>query len=90
MEKEKDFLFFIFMSSFWALNYPLVKMALSYEDASVLLLYRVIFAIIGMLLLFNRRIKLRLSLRSHGKMFILSLLNVTIFMEFWRNTLWKG
>ncbi len=83
MEKEKDFLFFIFMSSFWAFNYPFVKMALAFEDASVLLLYRVIFAIIGMLLLFNRRIKLRLSLKSHGKMFILSLLNVTIFMEFW-------
>lgn len=71
------------MSSFWALNYPLVKLSLSYENASTLLLYRIIFSIIGMLVIFKKRIRLKMSLRAHGKMFILSMFNVTIFMELW-------
>ncbi|MGP6207797.1 DMT family transporter [Cuniculiplasma sp. SKW3] len=83
MEKKQDILFFIFMSSFWALNYTLVKLALSYENAFTLLLYRVIFSIIGIILIFNRKINLKMSLISHLKMIILSLFNVFIFMELW-------
>ncbi len=83
MEKKEDLLFFVFMASFWSLNYPLVKISLSYENAFSLLLYRVLFSLLGILLLFNRRIKFRLPARSHAKMIILSLFNVVIFMELW-------
>ena len=83
LEKKQDIMFFIFMSSFWALNYPLVKLALDYEDSFTLLLYRVIFSLIGIIIIFNRRLILKIGLISHIKMLILSFLNVFIFMELW-------
>lgn len=74
---------FIVMASFWALNYPLVKIALAYETPTVLLFFRVFFASAFSLILFWNRIELRISKKTALKVFVLSLFNVILFMELW-------
>ena len=71
------------MSSFWALNYPLVKIALSYETPMVLLFFRVLFATLFSLLLFWKNIELKISRNTALKVIVLSLFNVVLFMELW-------
>lgn len=71
------------MSSFWALNYPLVKIALSYESPTVLLFFRVLFATLFSLLLFWKNIELKISRNTALKVIVLSLFNVVLFMELW-------
>ena len=83
MSKKLDPLMFIVMASFWALNYPLVKIALAYETPTVLLFFRVLFASGFSLILFWNRIELRISRRTALKVFVLSLFNVVLFMELW-------
>ena len=74
---------FIVMASFWALNYPLVKIALAYETPTVLLFFRVLFASGFSLILFWNKIEFRISRKTALKVFILSLFNVVLFMELW-------
>ena len=71
------------MSSFWALNYPLVKIALSYDSPTVLLFFRVLFATLFSLLLFWKNIELKISRNTALKVIVLSLFNVVLFMELW-------
>ncbi len=77
-----DSLLFVLMASSWALNYPLLKIAINYEPPLVVLLFRVLFATIFSLpfsyaaLPFFKKIGLL-------KLFIMSLLNVTLFMSLW-------
>ncbi|MGP6220243.1 DMT family transporter [Caldiplasma sukawensis] len=82
MEKT-DSLFFLSMIIFWGLNYPLVKIGFRYENPYVLLFYRLIFAAIGTLIIFNRHLVFRFSRRSFQKLIVLSLFNILIFMELW-------
>ncbi|MEM0128326.1 MAG: DMT family transporter [Thermoplasmatales archaeon] len=77
-----DVILFFLMSVFWALNYPLLKIALLYESPMLTLLFRLLFGAIfsipfaiGTLSLF-RSIGVR-------NLFIMSLLNVSMFMGLW-------
>jgi drug/metabolite transporter (DMT)-like permease len=83
VSKKLDVVLFITMVSFWALNYPLVKFAFDYVGPFTLLFYRILFAIIGMLIIFRKKIQIRIGRDEFVPLLILSLLNVVIFMELW-------
>lgn len=83
MAKLADGIAFIAMASFWAVNYPFVKIALEYEPPLMVLLFRVIFALVFSFAIFFRIMKIPRDLKSHLKIFGFSLLNITIFMVFW-------
>ena len=83
MAKLADGMAFIAMASFWAVNYPFVKIALEYEPPLMVLLFRVIFALVFSFAIFFRIMKIPRDLKSHLKIFGFSLLNITIFMVFW-------
>ncbi len=83
MNRRVDVLLFIVMVVFWAINYPLVKIALNYMNSYSLLFYRVLFSILGILFIFNKKLNLHLTRDEILPLFILSMLNVLIFMELW-------
>lgn len=80
--KRLDILLFLAMSSTWALNYSFLKIALVYEPPMVALLFRIIFASIFSIpfsfsaLRFFRKIGV-------VNLFLMSLLNVSLFMGLW-------
>ncbi|MEM4056936.1 MAG: DMT family transporter [Thermoplasmatales archaeon] len=77
-----DIILFFVMSVFWALNYPLLKIALFYEPPLFVLLFRVLFGAIFAIPFALGTLKL---IKSVGilNLFIMSLLNVTMFMGLW-------
>ncbi|MHB1507528.1 MAG: DMT family transporter [Cuniculiplasma sp.] len=83
MTDREDVILFVLMSTFWASNYPVSSIGLKYGNNFDLLFFRVFFAMIGILVIFNRRISLPKSLASFGRMAILSIFNVLIFMNLW-------
>ena len=83
MSLKRDGVLFSIMVSFWALNYPLVKFALQYVDPFTLLFYRILFSLVGILIIFNRKQLLKLKPEYIKPMFILSMLSVFIFMDLW-------
>ena len=83
MAKLADGIAFIAMASFWAINYPFVKIALQYEPPMMVLLFRVLFALVFSFAIFFRSMKIPLDLKTHLKIFGFSLLNITIFMGLW-------
>jgi drug/metabolite transporter (DMT)-like permease len=70
------------MSSSWALNYSFLKFALLYEPPMVALLFRIIFASVFSIPFSYSALR---SLRSIGigKLFLMSLFNISIFMGLW-------
>lgn len=83
MPKSIDVAGFLAMSSFWGLNYIMVKFALLYEPPLMLLLFRVMFAAIFSLFLIKGGLKFPRDLVTNLKMVILSALNITLFMGLW-------
>ena len=83
MAKLADGIAFIAMASFWAINYPFVKIALQYEPPMMVLLFRVLFALVFSFAIFFRSMKIPLDLKTHLKIFGFSLLNITVFMGLW-------
>ncbi|QRF75251.1 putative DMT superfamily transporter inner membrane protein [Thermoplasmatales archaeon] len=83
MPKSIDVAGFMAMSSFWGLNYIMVKFALLYEPPLMLLLFRVMFAAIFSLFLIKGGLKFPRDLVTNLKMVILSALNITLFMGLW-------
>ncbi len=71
------------MASFWALNYPLVKFAYAYETPMALLLFRILFAAVSSLIIFNRGIHIPRDLITNLKILVFALLNLVFFMGFW-------
>ncbi len=80
--KPIDILLFLVMSSSWALNYPLLKFALAYEPPMTTLLFRVLFGAIFSIPFSYSALRLIRSM-DIGKLFLMSLFNVTIFMGLW-------
>ncbi|MGC8644784.1 MAG: DMT family transporter [Thermoplasmata archaeon] len=77
-----DILLFIVMSISWALNYPLLKIALFYEPPLATLFFRVLFgAIFSIPFSFNAMRLFRVV--GVWKLLTMSLFNVTMFMAFW-------
>ena len=74
---------FLAMSSFWGLNYVMVKFALVYEPPLMFLLFRVIFAAIFSLFLIKGGLKFPRDFMTNVKLVILSALNITLFMGLW-------
>ncbi len=83
MSRRNDLILFAVMVSFWALNYPLVKFALNYVDSFTLLFYRILFSLLGVVLIFNKKLRFRIRRKAIPFLFVLSMLNVFIFMELW-------
>ncbi|WP_393971098.1 DMT family transporter [Oxyplasma meridianum] len=83
MAKLSDGIAFMAMASFWAVNYPFVKIALGYEPPMMVLLFRVIFALVFSFAIFFRIMKIPKDFKTHLKIFLFSLLNITIFMGLW-------
>ncbi len=81
-EVAKDVLLFIIMSLFWALNYSFLKIALNYEPPLVVLLFRIMFAAVFSIIFSFSSLKI---LKNVGflKLFIMSLLNISLFMTLW-------
>ncbi|MCL4356480.1 MAG: DMT family transporter [Candidatus Thermoplasmatota archaeon] len=83
MSDRKDVILFIAMATFWASNYPVSSIGISYGNPFDLLYYRILFAFIGILVIFNRKIGLPKDMKSFVKMTVLALFNVLIFMNLW-------
>ncbi|MEM3676098.1 MAG: DMT family transporter [Thermoplasmataceae archaeon] len=83
MPRWTDVALFLVMASSWAINYPLVKIALQYEPPLVLLFFRVAFASVISVIIFRRSIKIPRDLASMGRIVIFALLNIVIFMGLW-------
>jgi Predicted permeases len=78
-----DAVSFVLMASFWALNYPLVKFAYAYETPMALLFFRILFAAVSSLIIFNRGIHIPRDLLTNLKILVFALLNLVLFMGFW-------
>jgi drug/metabolite transporter (DMT)-like permease len=83
MAKLADGIAFVAMASFWAVDYPLVKIALEYEPPLMVLIFMVIFALVFSFAIFFRFMKIPRDLKTHLKIFGFSLLNITIYMGLW-------
>ncbi len=77
-----DILLFLIMSSSWALNYPLLKFALAYEPPMVTLFFRILFGAVFSIPFSYSVLHLARKV-GVGKLFLMSLLNVTVFMGLW-------
>ncbi|MEM0139899.1 MAG: DMT family transporter [Ferroplasma sp.] len=83
MASGKNIILFSIMIIFWALNYSLIKIALNFTSPSVLLFYRILFSAIAIFIIFRKKIHLHISRKEIMPLFILSMLNVLIWMELW-------
>lgn len=80
--RSLDILLFIVMASGWAFNYSFVKLALFYEPPLIVLLFRVMFGVIFSIPFSYSTLKLYRN-SGLGKLFLMSLFNVSIFMSLW-------
>ncbi|MEM2722335.1 MAG: DMT family transporter [Thermoplasmata archaeon] len=83
MKNYFEILLFTLMSLFWALNFLLVKVVVNYENVFYVLFFRILFALLISIILFPKSFVWKSSYKVHIKFFVLSLLNIVIFMEFW-------
>lgn len=83
MNRFGDAILFLVMASAWALNYPFVKFALSYEGPEGVVLFRIIFALIFAVALFGRGLKWPSGKRENILLLIYGFLNIVAFMSFW-------
>ncbi|HLH85360.1 MAG TPA: DMT family transporter [Thermoplasmataceae archaeon] len=83
MAKWTDVALFMVMASSWAVNYPLVKLALQYEPPLTLLFFRVLFASAVSLVIFRRSLRMVKDWGTFGKIFLFAMLNIVLFMSLW-------
>jgi drug/metabolite transporter (DMT)-like permease len=83
MGKHADILLFMVMVVSWAINYPIIKIALNYTGPFTLLFYRVLFSVIFIYIIFRPKLHLKISKHEILPLFILALMNVVIWMELW-------
>jgi drug/metabolite transporter (DMT)-like permease len=83
MGKQADILLFATMVISWSINYPVIKIALNYTGPFTLLFYRILFSSIFIYIIFRPKLHLRITKAEIIPLFILSLLNVLIWMELW-------
>lgn len=83
MVETKDVAAFLAMSSFWALNYPLVKFGIIYEPPLYMLVFRVLFGAVFALLFLVKSRDFPRDLKTHVSIAVLGLFNVVLFMGLW-------
>lgn len=83
MGLKEDIALFAIMVISWSLNYPVLKIALNYTTPFVLLFYRILFSFIFIYIIFRPKLHLQLSRHDIIPLFILSMLDVVIWMELW-------
>ena len=83
MSRAADVAGFFAMSSFWGLNYIMLKFAFVYEPPLISLLFRVLFAAIFSVFILKGKLVFPHDLATNLKMVILSALNITMFMGLW-------
>ena len=83
MSKIRDVILFTLMASFWALNYPILKIALNFEPPFVILLFRVLFAALFAPLFLKGETLHSMGRNENMKIFVIGMLNIVVFMGFW-------
>ncbi len=83
MADKTDIIAFLGMSSFWALNYPLVKFGLSYEPPLILLFFRILFGAVFAMIFLARNFEFPRGIKTHISIAMVGLFNVVLFMGFW-------
>ncbi len=83
MGLKGDIALFAIMVTSWSINYPVLKIALNYTTPFVLLFYRILFSFIFIYIIFRPKLHLKLSRHDIIPLFVLSLLDVVIWMELW-------
>ncbi len=78
-----DALLFIALASFWALNYPVLKIALGYDNPYAILFFRILFAAVSSAAFFHSRLKFPHDLGTNLKILGVGLLVVVSFMSLW-------
>ena len=81
--RSADILAFIIMASFWAINYPVLKISFDYDDPFAILFFRILFAGLSALLIFYHRLIVPRGLKTNLKIFAVGLLSMVLFMSFW-------
>ncbi len=79
----KHVIIFSFMSLFWALNFPLVKVAYNYSDPYWLLFLRVLFSALFSLLISYRILFIPNGFVKNIIILVMGIFNTIIFMGFW-------
>ncbi|MGC8496823.1 MAG: DMT family transporter [Thermoplasmata archaeon] len=80
--RASETVLFLLMASFWALNFPLVKIALLYEPPLFLLLMRICLGFATSFLLF-RYVKVPKGLKTNLLIFIVGVFNLVLLMGLW-------
>jgi drug/metabolite transporter (DMT)-like permease len=83
VSSARDALYFVTMSTMWALNYPLLKIALHYEAPLFVLLFRVGFGALFSFLIIGGIRNIPRGLRDNLLIMVTGLLNSALFMGFW-------
>lgn len=83
MSRTLDASLFLSMSLIWALNYPLVKIALQYEPPLMVVMFRIVIGGIASLVFIAGKMDMHMSTREHLLILITGLLNSFLFMAFW-------
>ena len=81
--RNLDIASFLAMASFWGLNYPVLKIALGIDGPFPILFFRILIGAATSFLIFSTRIRIPRDLRTHLKILVASMLNVSLFMSFW-------
>ncbi|MCL4314272.1 MAG: DMT family transporter [Candidatus Thermoplasmatota archaeon] len=83
MTERRDISAFAMLAIFWGLNYPMLKVAFYYEPPLFTLLFRIIFAMVFAAIIFWKDIVFPRTLKAHGIMLTVSILNISLFMGLW-------
>lgn len=83
MKNYRDGILFLLMSLFWAINYPLLKIAVHFENEFYVVFFRIFFALLLSIIIFPTSLRIGKSFKLHLKLFVISMLNIVGFMEFW-------
>ncbi|MDH2906052.1 MAG: DMT family transporter [Methanomassiliicoccales archaeon] len=83
MASVKDVAAFLAMATMWALNYPLVKIALLYEGPLYILLFRLAIGALFSIAIAGGFKHVPRGLRDNALIMITGLLNSALFMGFW-------
>jgi drug/metabolite transporter (DMT)-like permease len=83
MGRRNDILLFTIMVVSWAINFPIIKIALNFTGDFTLLFYRILFSFIFIYIIFRPKLHLKLSRQDIVPLFLLSMLDVLIWMELW-------
>ncbi len=83
MNKRADIAAFFAMAAFWGLNYPMLKIAFYYEPPLFVLVFRILYALAGALIVFRKHLTLPKTLKENLILLAISVFNISLFMGLW-------